>query len=214
VNASAPRWIDTVGALGAILVSASLLVSFFTSGDTGDTASELMAYVDDNATDIWWLQITALAAPLLIGLFVVSLWSRLREAREAYRAMTVIGGTLFVAFFSTALTLWAAPLIDDESITTAGAEGYLMYDDAGWVLLGLAGISIAVLIVGATLAAMEQGWVPKWAVWVSILLGVVSLATIVAVGIFAWSIWLIAAGVFLLLEKRPVAVAEPPASPA
>jgi hypothetical protein len=214
VNASAPRWIHTVGALGAISVPAALLVSFFTSGDTGDTASELMAYVEDNSADVWLLQIIALAAPPLIGLFVASLWSRLRDAREAYRAMTLIGGTLFVAFFATALTVWAAPLIDDESITTAGAEGYLMFDDAGWVLLGISGLSIGVLIVGATLAAMEHGWVPKWAAWVSILLGVVSLATIVAVGIFAWSIWLIAAGIYLLLERRPVPVAEPPGSPA
>jgi hypothetical protein len=203
-----------VGALGAILLPAALLISFFTSSDTGDTGAELIAYVDDNTTEIWWLQLTALAAPILIGLFVVSLWSRLRDSREVYRAMTVLGGTLFIAFFSTALTIWAAPLIDDDSLTPAGAEGYLMFDDAGWVLLGLAGISIAVLIVGASLAALEHGWVPKWAGWVGVLLGIVSLGTVVAVGIFAWSIWLIAAGVYLLLEKRPATVAEPPGAPA
>jgi hypothetical protein len=66
------------------------------------------------------------------------------------------------------------------------------------VLLGLAGISIGTMIVGVSLAALELGLVPKWAAWASLALGVVSLATIVAVGIFAWALWLLAAGAFLL----------------
>lgn len=203
-------WIHTLGAIGAIAVPAALLFSFFTAGDTGATAAELIAYAQDNSTDVWWLQVTALLAPLLLGLFFASLWLRLRGAAEAYRAMALIGGTLFIAFLSTALTLWAAPLIDDESITEAGASGYLMFDDAGWVLLGLAGISIAVAIVGVSLAAVEHGWLPKWGGWVSLALGVLALATIVAVGIFAWSAWLLAAGLLLLFRgERFFAAAEP-----
>jgi hypothetical protein len=204
-------WIHTVGAIGAILVPAAILISFFTSSDSGDTAAELIAYAKDNSTEIWWLQIAGLAAPILIGLFVASLWTRLRSASESYRALTLIGGTLFVAFLAVGTTLWAAPLIDTDSLTDAGAEAYLAFDDAGWVLLGLAGISIGIMIVAVSLAALELGLIPKWAGWVSVLLGVVSLATIVAVGIFAWAVWLIAAGAFLLVEgRRTVAAAEPP----
>ena len=193
-------WIHLLGAIGAILVPLALLFSFFTSGDTGDTAAELIAYADDNPVDVWTLQVIALAAPLLIGAFLACLSVRLRGAREAYRALVTIGGTLFVAFLSVGLTLWAAPLISADELTTAGAEAYLAFDDAGWVLLGLGGISIGTMIVGVSLAALELGLVPTWAGWVSLALGVVSLATIVAVGIFAWSIWLLAAGIFLLLR--------------
>lgn len=202
-------WIHKIGAIGAILVPAALLFSFFTAGDTGETPAELVAYAKDNSTEVLWLQIVALAAPLLLGLFFAGLWARLRAASEAYRAMTLIGGTLFIAFFSTGFTLWAAPLIDDEGVTEAGAEAYLMYDDAGWVLLGLSGISLGVAIIGVSLAAIEHAWLPKWAGWVSLALGVVSLATIVAVGIFAWAAWLIAAGIFLLLRGDRIL---PPAS--
>lgn len=208
-------WIHKLGAIGAIVVPAALLVSFFTAGDTGDTTSELVAYAKDNGTEVWWLQSVALLAPALLGLFVASLWLRLRTATETYRAMALIGGTLFIAFLSTGLTLWAAPLIDDEGVTEAGAEAYLMFDDAGWVLLGLSGISIAVAIVGVSLAAIEHRWLPKWAGWVSLALGVVSLATVVAVGIFAWALWLIAAGVFLLVKgERAFLGAETPRAPA
>jgi hypothetical protein len=213
VNSPAPRsgWIHSFGPIGAIVLPVAILISFFTSSDTGDTAAELIAYAKDHATEAWLLQIVGLAAPILIGLFVASLWPRLRAASDSYRALTLIGGTLFVAFFSTAMTLWAAPLLDADSLTEAGADAYLAFDDAGWILLGIGGVSIGAMIVAVSLAALEHGWLPKWAGWVSLLLGVVSLATVVAVGIFAWAIWLIAAGVFLLLENRRAApAAEPP----
>ena len=188
-----------------------MLFSFFTSDDSGDTATELITYAKDHTTDAWVLQIIALTAPFLIGVFVASLRVRLRAANEAYQALTVIGGTLFVAFLGVGLTLWAAPLLSPDELTTAGADAYLAFDDVGWVLLGMGGISIGAMIIGVSLAALDLGLVPKWAGWVSVLLGVVSLATIVAVGIFAWAVWLIAAGLFLLLgHGRAVPAVEAP----
>jgi len=205
-------WIHTLGAIGAILLPLAILFSFFTSDDSGDTAAELIAYAKDHTTDAWVLQIIALTAPFLIGAFVASLRVRLRAANAAYQALTVIGGTLFVAFLGVGLTLWAAPLLSPDELTTAGADAYLAFDDVGWVLLGMGGISIGAMIIGVSLAALELGLVPKWAGWVSLLLGVVSLATIVAVGIFAWAAWLLAAGLFLLLARdRAVPAVEAPA---
>lgn len=201
-------WIHTLGAIGAILLPLALLVSFFTSSDSGDTADELISYAKNNESEVWLLQVMALGAPLLIGMFVASLRVRLRPANEVYQALTVIGGILFVAFLGVGLTLWAAPLLSPDELTTAGADAYLAFDDAGWVLLGMAGISIGVMIIAVSLAALDLGLVPKWAGWVSLLLGVVSLATIVAVGIFAWAIWLIAAGVYVLLGRDRAPTAE------
>lgn len=201
-------WIHTLGAIGAILLPLALLVSFFTSSDSGDTADELITYAKNNESEVWLLQIMALGAPLLIGMFVASLRVRLRPANEVYQALTVIGGTLFVAFLGVGLTLWAAPLLSPDELTTAGADAYLAFDDAGWVLLGMAGISIGVMIIAVSLAALDLGLVPKWAGWVSLLLGVASLATIVAVGIFAWAVWLIAAGVYVLLGRDRAPTAE------
>ena len=205
-------WMHTLGAIGAILLPLAILFSFFTSDDSGDTAAELIAYAKDHTTDAWVLQIIALTARFLIGAFVASLRVRLRAASAAYQALTVIGGTLFVAFLGVGLTLWAAPLLSPDELTTAGADAYLAFDDVGWVLLGMGGISIGAMIIGVSLAALELGLVPKWAGWLSVLLGVVSFATIVAVGIFAWAAWLLAAGLFLLLARdRAVPAVEAPA---
>jgi len=201
VHAEAARtsWIDRAGAIGAILFAIGLLVSFFTSSDYGDTAESLIAYANEDEWQLWWSQILGLAMPLLVGLFVAALAGRFLPGQETLRAATVLGGTLFIAFVGVGLTLWSAPLLSADELTTAGAEAYLAFDDAGWVLIGLGGVSAGVMIIAVSLAALGGRWLPAWAGWLSLLLGVVALATIVAVGIFAWAAWLLAAGLVLLL---------------
>jgi hypothetical protein len=198
-----PTWLRVLGGIGAIVVPLTVLVSFFTADDDyDDTAAGLIGYAKGHETDIWVQQVVALAAPLLIGLFLASLLGRLWAAAGGYRVMTLVGGTLFIAFFCTGMTLWSAPLLSADELTNAGAEAYLAFDDAGWVLLALSGMSIGLMIIGASLAALEVGLVPRWAGWVSLALGVISFATLAAVGIFAWIIWLVAAGVLVLLNRE------------
>jgi hypothetical protein len=195
-------WLNVLGGIGSIAVPLTILFSFFTADDDyDDTAAGLIGYAKGAEGEIWLQQIVALAAPLLIGLLIASLWERLRGATEAYRVLTVIGGTLFVAFFATGMTLWSAPLLAADELTKASAEAYLAFDDAGWVLLGLGGISMGVMIIGVSLAALELAMVPRWAGWVSLAFGVVSFATVAAVGVFAWTIWLVAAGCFVLATR-------------
>ena len=207
-------WIHPAGAVGAILIALAMLYSFLTASDSGETAADLITFAKDNQGEIWTTQLIALAAPVLMGLFTASLWVRLRGASEGYRALVLLGGTLFVAFLAVGLTLWSAPLVDTDALSVNAAEAYLAFDDAGWVLLGLSGISIGAMIVGASLAALELGWLPKWAGWVSIALGVLSLATVVAIGFFAWAIWLLAAGAWSLWGGARVAAAKPVETPA
>ena len=61
------------------------------------------------------------------------------------------------------------------------------------------------MIIGVSLAALELELVPKWAGWVSLAFGVVSFATLAAIGIFAWVIWLVAAGCFTLFTRERTA---------
>lgn len=195
-------WIDRAGAVGAILFAVGLVVAFLAASDYETSAESVIAYAEEGAFGLWWSQVLALLMPVFVGLFVASLAARLRGAAEALRAAAVIGGTLFIAFVATGLTLWSAPLLSSDELTTAGAEAYLAFDDAGWVLIGLGGISVAVMIVAVSLAALGGRWLPAWAAWISLLLGVVSLATVAAAGIFAWTAWFLAAGLVLLLRPR------------
>ena len=192
-------WLERLGALGAIVFAVWLAISFFTSPDTGDTAAEVLASAKDDDTANTVAQLLALLAPVLIGLFVASLVARMYALEDLLpRALTLIGGTLFIAFFTVAITIWTAPLIESEEMSTPQAEAYLAFDDVGWVLLGAAGVAAGVMIIGASLAALRLRWVPTWLGWLSIALGVVAFFTVALIGLFAWVIWFLVAGALLL----------------
>jgi hypothetical protein len=192
-------WPERLAPLGAVIFAAWLLVGFLMSEDSGDGAAELIAYAKDNETNNLVLQILALVTPILMGWFVAALAHRMRDLPDLMpRALTLIGGTLFIAFFTTAMTLWSAPLFDEDELTTAAAEAYLAFDDVGWVLLGTSGISIGIMIIGVSLAALRMQWVPGWLGLLSLVLGVASFGTVAFLGLFAWIAWLLGAGGLML----------------
>lgn len=215
-STSEPRrggWLDLVGGTGAIAIPVAILFSFFTSDEEYDDPAGVIRYAESHQSDLWFMQIVALAAPLLLAFFLASLWGRTSGATEAYRVLTVIGGTLFIAFFTIGLTLWASPLLSPDDLTAARAESYLGSGDTGWVMLALSGVSIGVMIIGVSLAALELRIVSKWVGGVSLALGVLSFATLAAIGIFAWTLWLMAAGYWVMAARavrvrasEPVAV--------
>ncbi len=196
---SRATWLERFAPLGGIVFAIAMLVAFFTSDDYGDDAQSVIEYADSSKTEIWTLAVIALAAPLLLGWTVAGLMSWMRPASTALRTLTMLGGTLFIAFVTIGLTIWTAPLLDD-SLSEGGAETYLALDDFGWVILGTGGVAAGVMIIAISLAALRHAWVPAWLGWLSLLLGVVSLASVAAIGLFAWVAWLIGAGVLMLLR--------------
>ena len=161
--------------------------------------------------------IFALISLILLGWFVSGLYARLRRVEVGgWSVMALVGGVAFTVLFFTAITIWTAPLteLDNEtaSLQTAQAETYLAIDDVGWVLLGGAGIGAGLMIIAASLVALRARSVPAWAGWIGVALGVISLATIAFVGIFAWLAWLLIASVGMLIPSvkrasRPAAAA-------
>jgi hypothetical protein len=192
-------WLERIAPAGPIIFAIWGLITFFSSGDSGDTAEELIAYAADDETALHSLAFLALATPLLLGPFVASLTGKMaRLENQMARALTLLGGTGFVVFFVTAMLSWSAPLLDTGDLSTAAAESYLAYDDFGWIILGTAGVCAGLLIIGTSLAAMQLGWAPAWVSWVGVALGVASFATVAFLGMFAWLAWFIAAGALLL----------------
>lgn len=204
-----PDWLARVAPLGGLIFAAWMLFGFFTSDDYEDTAESVLAYAEDSETSIVAMQILSIATPLLVGLFLAGVLARVRIVDDALRTLALLGGTLFVAFVCVGLTLWNGPLLDD-SLEEAGPETYLALDDAGWILLGTGGVSIGIAIVAISLAALRQRLVPTWLGVVSIALGVLSLATVVGIGFFAWLIWFLGASILLLLRPDAPRVAASP----
>ena len=85
----------------------------------------------------------------------------MRPTDTVLRALTLVGGGVFIALFATAITIWNAPLLD-ESLTVENASTYLLLDDFGWILMGIGGVGVGVAIVAVSIAALRDRWVPAW----------------------------------------------------
>jgi hypothetical protein len=194
-----PSWLERLAPLAGIILAVWVLVGFFTSDDYEDTPASVVAYADADEKNLWLMAVLGLATPLLLGWFVAGLASRLRTADSMFRAMVVFGGAVATALITVGVTIWSAPLLDD-TLDESTAATYLLLDDFGWVIIGAGGVAMGIMIIGASLAALQLGWVPKWLGWLSVAFGVVAFASVAAVGLFAWLAWLIVAGVLMLVR--------------
>ncbi len=210
VNEGAPRragWLERFSPLGGIVFAVWLLVGFFTSNDYDETAQSIVAHAESNETNLIFMQILAIATPILIGWTLAGLVARMRPTDTVLRALTLVGGGVFIALFATAITIWNAPLLD-ESLTVENASTYLLLDDFGWILMGIGGVGVGVAIVAVSIAALRDRWVPAWVAWVSLVLGLLAFLSVMGVGLFAYVAWLLVAGLLLLVRgRRDLAVA-------
>jgi hypothetical protein len=210
VNEGAPRragWLERFSPLGGIVFAVWLLVGFFTSNDYDDTPQAVVAFAEANETNLIFTLILAIVTPILIGWTLAGLVARMRPTDTVLRALTLVGGGVFIALFAIGITIWNAPLLD-ESLTAESAATYLVLDDFGWILLGIGGVGMGLAIVAVSIAALRDRWVPAWVAWISLLLGVVAFLSVMGVGLFAYIAWLLVFGLLLLVRgRRDLAVA-------
>ncbi len=197
------RLLAPVGGLGHVVGLIALMVSP-AGDDTGETPAEVVAYASSH--EGWNLAILlfGLASVALGGLFTAGLVARLRpDASDTESLLVLIGGIVFTLCFAMCWILWMAPLVDmpeEPARALAQAEAYLGYDDAGWFLLGTAGVAAALMIVPASLVGIRSG-LPAWLGWIGVVAGLVSLGTVAFLGMFAWMAWIAVASVVLLVRR-------------
>jgi len=207
IETARPRWARLLPPLAGIVLVAGLVVSLNSPAveDAGDTPAEIVATASDHHTWAAIVLFFAVAAVALAGGFVAGLHTRLREAATAGEStLILVGGIVFTICFPLALFLFQAPLVDmpdDHARALVEAEAYLSYDDAAWVTFAAAGVGAALMAVPASLAAIRGG-VPRWLGWLGVLAGVVSLATVFFVGMFAWLAWILVASIVLLVARE------------
>ena len=82
-------------------------------------------------------------------------------------------------------------------------------DDASWVLHASGGAGLAAMILAASIAALRAATVPRWAGWLGIVVGVLSLGLIVFFPWFVAAIWVlvVSIGMFARASRVPEAAA-------
>src|SRR5262249_43812809 len=88
-------------------------------------------------------------------------------------------------------------------------------DDASWVLHASGGAGLAAMIVASSLAAMRAAAVPKWAGWIGIVVGVLSLGLLIFFPWFLAAIWIlvVSIGMFVRSSRAPAVEAVPAQPP-
>jgi hypothetical protein len=206
-EAARPAWTKLLPPLAGLglVVGIVLALNSPTVEDAGDTPAEVVATASDHRGWAILVMLVALASVALAGGFVAGLHTRLRElTTPTESSLVLIGGIVFTVCYPLALFMFQAPLVDmpdNHARALVEGEAYLTYDDAAWVAFAAAGVGAALMAVAASLAAIRGG-VPKWLGWLGVLAGLVSLATIMFVGLFAWTAWILVASIVLLVARE------------
>jgi hypothetical protein len=205
------------GVAGLIYVAAVVVGSLVAGGPDEGPASDatLLAYYSDSGN-----QWRAFAGALVIGVAAIAfLWyllvlcERLAPAGAPWPPLVRLAFASGVAFLvvdeigaAIGAAIPAAAIYSSELSDVHDAEStrVLLILGHHW-LAGLAGVLAAPLVAAASLQARARGLMPRWLVWVGLVLAVLLLLSQLAFTGIPIGLWIIATALWLLLGRDKVA---------
>jgi hypothetical protein len=215
-SAGIARWGALAGAAYVVLFAIGVIMIFGSSPDSGSAPAKIVAYYSDGShrtkINIGWI-----LAGLGVFCFIWFL-SALRRAVSRLEAgdgfltgLVTIGGSVYVALSLAALAVdTGIRTMSDDTYHHAVYPGLIhAADDASWVLHASGGAGLAAMILAASIAALRAAAVPRWAGWLGIVVGVLSLGLIVFFPWFVAAIWVlvVSIGMFARASRVPEAAA-------
>lgn len=205
------RWVSLTGAVFAIL----LVVSFVVSGETpgaDDSVQEVVSFYSDNESQVMISAILSALSAVFFLFFIGSLGSVLRSAEGATGGLSAVaraGGTVaavgILIFAGLMFTLGdAADTLEPEATQTLNA----LNADFFFPLAG----GLATLLLATGLGAVRTRALPGWLGWAALVIGV---ATFTPLGFFAFLasiLWVLVASLFLAFGRagRPTVSTQAP----
>lgn len=209
------RWWPASAIVAVLLIEARSFV------DTPSLTEELQKtpsaasvnYIDDRVLDLFLGYGFTTLGLAFVAVFVAGLvHSVTRTAPQAFAAQLIaIGGgaTVAATFIGYSFNLILAGAAEEDRAPTTVASIYTIADSLGymgWVVLGL-------VTAGVAVAAFHDSVFPRWLGWVSAV--ATGLFTLMAFAPFlAWApavLWLLVAGIGLLVHERRRNAADPAA---
>ena len=218
-SAGLARWGALAGAAYVVLFVIGVLLIYNGTPDSSSAPAKIIAYYSDGGhrspMNIGWL-VSGLGLFCFIW-FLSALRqrvSRLETGDGFLSGLVTIGGAVYA-------TLTLAAIAVEVGIRTMSDDTYhhtvypgLIHaaDDAAWVLHASGGAGLASMIVAASLAALRAAAVPRWAGWLGIVVGVLSLGLIIFFPWFLAAIWVLVVSIGMFVragrfheEPAPVA---------
>jgi hypothetical protein len=200
------RWAALSGAVYVVLFVIGTIVLFSGAKGGDDPPAVVIKWYSDSGhrdrVNFGWI---------LVGLSIFFLlWfvAALRRAvsagdRDGILTQVVgLGGGIYaaVALVGVALNAGIRTMSDDTFQHRVYPELIHAADDAGYVIHASGAAGLAAMIIAASVAFMSRGTWPKWAGWLGIVIGVLSLAAIVFFPQFLFLAWILVVSVLMFLR--------------
>jgi hypothetical protein len=197
-TADVARW----GALGGIayvvLFIVGTILLYSGAPDSSSPPAKIIAYYSDSGhrdrISIGWI-----VAGLGVFFFLWFLSALRRAVRRWERedgyltSLATIGGVVYatLALAALALNMGIRTMSDDTFHHTVYPGLIHAADDASYILHATGGAGAAVMIIGASLAAMRAAIVRPWIGWLGVVAGIIALASILFFTQIAIAIWIL-----------------------
>jgi hypothetical protein len=206
------RWAPLGGALYVVLFVVGVSIMFSGIPDSDAAPAKVIQYFSDsghrNKENIGWV---------LVGLGVFFLLWFIAALRRAVvnidgdgilATLVTVGGGIYaaLAFVAVSLEVGIRTMSDDTYQHRVYPELIHAVDDAGWLIHAAGAAGMAAMIIAASLAFMRGTW-PRWAGWLGVIVGVLSLAAIVFFPQFLFLAWVLVVSILMFLRPRRYASA-------
>src|SRR5881394_1612585 len=200
------RWAALSGAVYVLLFVVGTIVLFSGAKGGDDPPATVIKWYSDSGhrdrVNFGWI---------LIGLSIFFLLWFIAALRRAVNAgdpdgiltsVVTIGGSIYAALALVAVALndGIRTMSDDTFQHRVYPELIHAADEAGWVIHASGAAGLAAMIIAASYAFMSRGTWPKWAGWLGMVIGVLSLAAIVFFPQFLFLLWILVVSVVMFLR--------------
>jgi hypothetical protein len=200
------RWSVLGGAVYVVLFVVGIIVLFSGAAGGDDPPAKVIRWYSDSGhrdrVNVGWL---------IAGLGVFFFLWFLAALRRAVSALdtdgvlttvVTVGGGIYAALAWTSLGLNAGirTMSDDTYHHQVFPELIHAADDAGYVINASGAAGIAAMIIAASLVFKARGVWPSWAGWLGIVVGVLSIGSIVFFPQFLYLAWVLIVSIVMFLR--------------
>jgi hypothetical protein len=213
-NAGLVRWAMLSGVAYVVLFVVGVILLFGSEPDTSSAPGKLIAYYSKSGhrdrINFGWVLVGLSVFFFLWFLSALRRTIRLLEGEDGLlTGLTTIGGVIYAALTlaSIGVSVGIRTMSDDTYHHTVYPGLIHAADDVGWMLHASGGAGLGAMIIAASLAALRAAAVPKWAGWLGIVVGIISLGLLAFFPWFVAGIWIlvVSIGMFARAGRTPYA---------
>ena len=200
------RWAALCGAVYVVLFVIGTIVLFSGAKGGDDAPSVVKAwYGDSGHRDRLHAGWVLFGFSIFFLLWFIAALRRNVAAGDRTGILTTIvslGGGIYAALALVAVSLEDAikTMSDDTYRHQVFPELIHAADDAGWVIHAAGAAGLAAMIIAASYAFMSRGTWPRWAGWLGIVVGALSLASIAFFPQFLFLLWILVVAIVMFLR--------------